>query len=406
MLRGGMSCSQLQDGKKGDGASPLREQPVTGRTLHLRDQGFINLPRWQQEQEQEQFVLRYLRSTICLFDRQGQPLDLVQMLSHAEELGEREVVVGSSQRVPMRLVCERVPAEVAKQRRKRGRQEARERGQASSKRASILAQWTIAVTTVPSALLSLPEALVLLRLRWHIEWLFTLWKQHGSLDEWRTGNPTRMLCEIYAKLIGLLIQQWLLVISCWHLPDRSLVKAAKAVRCRVVLLSAALEGDLPWERALGRIQRVVQAGARLNSRQDAPNTCHLVSQGFNQWSSKPRRPWKAYRKHKQKRTKKKLRSSSLDANVMHAGCITLAQVGSMLLAHLLFTRQSLWQKEIIRQCCCHQEREATGGMHVTDHTLAGPAPGGDDQRNASPEREEEPGSVGPSCRCAGLRPPD
>ena len=75
-------------------------------------------------------------------------------------------------------------------------------------------------------MLSLPEALVLMRIRWQIELLFKLWKSHGRVDEWRTTNPTRILCEVYAKLIGLVFQQWILAASSWADPERSLFKAA------------------------------------------------------------------------------------------------------------------------------------------------------------------------------------
>lgn len=179
-----------------------------------------------------------------------------------------------------------------------------------------MAGWTIAVTTVPPSLLSLPEGLV--RLRWHIGLHFQFWKQHGSLDEWRTSTPTRMLCDIYARLIGLLIQHWLLIIRCWHIADRSLVKAAKAVRSHVAVLSAALDGDLPLSRTIGRIQRAARAGARLNSRQDAPNTCQQMLQGFHQWSSKLLRPWKVFRRNTQKTVKETLNLSSLDAYEMQS----------------------------------------------------------------------------------------
>jgi hypothetical protein len=81
-----------------------------------------------------------------------------------------------------------------------------------SAKALELAAWTLLLTDVPPSLLTLPEALVLLRERWQIELLFKLWKQEGRLDEWRTSSPWRVLCEIYAKLIGLLLQHWLFLL--------------------------------------------------------------------------------------------------------------------------------------------------------------------------------------------------
>lgn len=56
------------------------------------------------------------------------------------------------------------------------------------------------------------------------------WKQEGHLDEWRTTSSWRILCEIYAKLMGLLLQHWLCVLFAWHDPHRSLVKLSQTVR--------------------------------------------------------------------------------------------------------------------------------------------------------------------------------
>ncbi len=49
---------------------------------------------------------------------------------------------------------------------------------------------------------------MLVRERWQIELLFKLWKPYGCLDEWRTSHPWRILCEVDAKLMGLLLQHW------------------------------------------------------------------------------------------------------------------------------------------------------------------------------------------------------
>ena len=62
------------------------------------------------------------------------------------------------------------------------------------------------------------EALVLLRERWQMELLYKLWKQHGQVDEWHTRDPWRMLCELYAKLLGVTLQHWLIVLVCLARP--------------------------------------------------------------------------------------------------------------------------------------------------------------------------------------------
>ena len=128
------------------------------------------------------------------------------------------------------------------------------------------------MTNVPVALLSLEEALVLARVRWQIELLFKLWKQHAYIDEWRSKKSWAILCEVYAKLIALVFQHWLLVICCWDYPDRSLVKAAQTVRTFVPLLTSALSGLSDLSAVLERFQDILHQGCRINPRRKHPNT--------------------------------------------------------------------------------------------------------------------------------------
>ena len=70
------------------------------------------------------------------------------------------------------------------------------------------------MTNASTELLSLSEAMVLLRVRWQIELLFKLFKSHTQVDTWQSQKPWRILCEVYAKLVVVLIQHWLILSGC------------------------------------------------------------------------------------------------------------------------------------------------------------------------------------------------
>lgn len=288
-LRGGLTCSRLLDGRQTDTATPLACLPVLSRSLSIRDRGCVDLLRWQEESRQGAYVLSYVKAGVKLFSLTGTPLDLPLLLAQGPSCAEMEVLVGVKERVRMRLLFERLPPAIAQERRQHLHHEAQVHQHAYRHQADLLAGWTLVLTNVPVELLSLTEAQVLLRLRWQIELLFKVWKEQGMMDEWRTQNLERIQCEVYAKLIGLLLQHWLLIVGCWQQPLRCLTKAAKAVRSHVGHLVLALQGELSWEVALGRTLRATQTGARQNHRLDAPGTGQMLLEGKNTWSQKPRK---------------------------------------------------------------------------------------------------------------------
>ena len=216
-------------------------------------------------------------SVTAIFDPEGNRLALSSILE-AALTGQVDltVLIGATERLPVRLLAVRVPQEVADQRRRKLREEARHEGKTPSRVRLTFADWTILVTNVPQDKLSLAEAMILVRVRWQVELLFKLWKSHGKVDEWRTEKPWRILCETYAKLTAMIIQHWLLLVSCWSYPNRSLVKAAQTVRDYAPMLATALAGYLDLEVPIQQIQRCLKAGCRMNRRRKQPNTYQLL----------------------------------------------------------------------------------------------------------------------------------
>jgi hypothetical protein len=149
-----------------------------------------------------------------------------------------------------------------------------------------LADWTLLLTGVPANRLTLSEALVLLRERWHSELLFTFWKQRGHRDARHTSAPWRILCDISATLIGLLLHHWLFVLLAWQDPQKSFGKLAGVVRQTASFLLEALAGHCSFLWAFQAIERSMRSGTQMNTRTKHPNSSQLLKDGFN-WSIDP-----------------------------------------------------------------------------------------------------------------------
>ena len=277
LLTGALSGLDLADGRASDQRLGVQQAPLPKGSLRLADLGFYDLGVLGSLSAAEVYWLSKLEPTALISDATHSNCPLLAFVTSLGDLAqwEGQVWVGRGRRLRARLMVKRVPQEVADQRR-RIRKSARDKGHNPSAVALALAAWTILITNIPAEMVSLEEALIVVKVRWQIELLFKLWKSQGRVDRWRTEKAARIMCEVYAKLLALVLQQWVLAVSCWMYPDRSLVKAAQVVRDHAVELASSRARPERLEEVLETIQRVLKRTARMNTRLKHPNTYQLL----------------------------------------------------------------------------------------------------------------------------------
>jgi hypothetical protein len=279
LCTGALAGPVLAPGREQDRASALQHAAPPARSLRLTDLGFWSLDVFGALAAHGAFWLSRLNLQVVVFV-DGERLDLPAWLAQrgTASVGV-PVELGVEARLPARLLAARVPQAVADERRRRIQAAAQREGRTPSAAKLALAGWTLLVTNVPAADLRVAEALALARARWQIELLFKLWKQHGRIDETRSANPWAVLCELYAKLVAMVIQHWVLLVGCWVFADRSLVQGAAAVRAHAACLVQACR--------LGRVGRLVEAlttirasltaGCRIGRSRTRPSTHQLLA---------------------------------------------------------------------------------------------------------------------------------
>ena len=300
LAQGGMQGPWLQEGREAERSGEAHEAPLPKGSLFDVDGGYFTLAEMRAHSAAGRYCLTAAKAGTLLIDARGQCWDLPSFLraQQGEEV-DVQVYLGKRERVPVRLIAKRVSTEQAKRRRANatrtlegkpkgvrrpnertrradGKRQRQRKQRKTGKARLQLLDWTILITNVPPEELSLDEVLVLARCRWQIELLWKLWKQIGKLDTWRSAKPSRILTEIYAKLLGLLITHWLTLIQCWQAPNRSLVKARQGVQWMAPVLALGVAGVVPLEAMVQRTSQTIASGSTVNARRKKPAAYQLV----------------------------------------------------------------------------------------------------------------------------------
>jgi hypothetical protein len=240
--------------------------------LWLRDLGFFALGVLAEASRRGVHWISRTPTHLAVRGADGAATTLADWLAGAT--GDRldaAVELGTKCRLPCRLVAARAPREVAEARLRRLRAALRRKGRTLSAAQRQTCRWTTFATDLPAAY-DFEAVWALYRVRWQVELLFKRWKGLGALAHSAGRRGDRVLCETYAKLLGLVVEQWATLLRGGPLGAASPTAAARRVRsCAGGLAAAvgrgaaAVAGVLEGLRlALGRLPR--------RARRDPPST--------------------------------------------------------------------------------------------------------------------------------------
>jgi hypothetical protein len=253
------------------------DAPLPAGALRLADIGSFDLPSLRQLDHQRVYWMTRIPAQVKVITEDGQPWNLTTWLEEQKsDRIDQPIRLSAQHQLPCRIVAFRLPEPLAAKRRDQKQRDIRHRQQTVHQSRVELANWTVFATNLPPDQLTFEEIFILARTRWQIELLFKLWKSGGLLDESRSQKPWRILCEVYAKLLMLVVQHWLLLVSCWRYPDRSLTKAAQTIRKQAFHLAAVFFDFTRLCEVLALLQQSLTSGCRINKRRVKPHHYQLL----------------------------------------------------------------------------------------------------------------------------------
>jgi hypothetical protein len=269
---------QIEAGRSPDGATSRQQARRGEGSLRISDLGYFNVAVFAEMTAAKEYFLSRLQFGTAVLTPDGQCVELLSWL--AKQPGpfvDQPILLGKVQRLPCRLIAWRLPVAQASERRRKLRLETmRKRGQEPSAERLAWCDWTILVTNVPLHMLTPPEAVVFYRARWQIELLFKRWKSQDLAAVLSGSTPVRQMVRVWSRLIGAVIQHWLLLASAWGDPTKSWSKVCEAIRPFVGRIAAGLPR---WPELKRTLTDLCQAVAKTCSRNQRakPGTFELLN---------------------------------------------------------------------------------------------------------------------------------
>jgi hypothetical protein len=227
--------------------------------LRVADLGFYDGAVLKADSARGVWWLTRLPTKVSVRLADGRPRSLAEFLSRQRAAEQDvDVIVGLKTPVRGRLLAWRCPARVRRQRLTRLRRRAAKLGRPVSAAQRRLCGWTVLLTNLPAERLSRPEAWALYRARWQVELLFKRWKGEGGLGRRRCRSGPRVLCEVWAKLLGQVVACWGELLGGAPLAGAGLGRRRQRVRRRARRLREALASRRRLRRVLGELGRTLR----------------------------------------------------------------------------------------------------------------------------------------------------
>jgi len=277
-LHGNLSAVIRQTGRQPDQSFEGHLAHVTRGVLLLCDLGYFVLTSLHHIAATGAYFVSRLNTKCALYQPMTQErFDLLAHLRQSpDDQLELNLLVGLKIKLACRVLAVRLPPDVVAERRRKAKTNARRKGRTLSAEKLDWLEWNVYITNVPVTMLTLRQAVLIYTLRWQIELLFRLWKSEAELDRIAGRLRERVLCEIYAKLIGMVVFHYLTAPLRWAERELSPIKALQTFQRHVIEIAKAM-GSLPDLRtALAKLVRRWKRFALKDKRRTRVSTCRRI----------------------------------------------------------------------------------------------------------------------------------
>ncbi len=279
-LTGQWVALEIEAGKAADRASELPVQQAIGGSLNLFDLGYFKQERLLAIIQQDAYFVSRCQSQVALYHLDTyERIDVVVFLqSMKADQVDTEIRLGSRTKLPIRLVARKLPQSIVDKRRRLAKKKAREQGYTCSASYLYILSWDILITNLSADEWTLNQIFDIYPIRMQIEWVFRIWKSQLQVDYIGNWRLERVLCQLYAHLIGVLLCHRLTMGWLWHSErEHSFAKCVHIVQQKIEGLMLCIKrqwwGIHAWMRRLD--ESFDQFGHKTKRKKD-PSTLQIL----------------------------------------------------------------------------------------------------------------------------------
>ena len=172
--------------------------------LIIRDLGYYAFQSFLNIVDKGAFFLSRLRPKANVFEMKSGKL---QILDFKSVYNGMKIHIGTTIKLPVRLVIELLPDDVYQERMRKIQKLHKKKGRHTSEKYKFLSRFNIFITNVPIEVLPNEVISSLYRIRWQIELIFKIWKSVIGIDHTRKMKYKRWLCLLQFKLL-IMVMNW------------------------------------------------------------------------------------------------------------------------------------------------------------------------------------------------------
>ncbi len=278
-LHGNLAALELEAGRNPDQKCQLPVSHAEAGSLQLFDLGYFKQEHLRDIAAQGAFFVSRCQTQTALYaSEDGRALDIVACLKALPgNEAEFSVLLGGRVKLPVRLVVRRLTPKAADARRRKAKKKAKQQGKMCSATYLFLVGWDMLITNLAAEKWSLSQIFDLYPLRFQIEWLFRVWKDQLGLDEIGHWRVERVLCQLYAHLLGALLCHLVTAPWRWGDSEYSFLKTVQLFQTAIAGLMRCLayhgRGFTAW---LKRLEEDFRAFGRKTKRRKSPSSAQVI----------------------------------------------------------------------------------------------------------------------------------